>query len=112
MVSMPDSPDAKPLAPPANVTPPAVNIALLRNDLRASGLKNTSCLLIFMVTVLMPMSLHSFSKSALAVPAPRGLEKHTSCKSIAFWATNKSLDLRSEERRVGKECRFRWEQYD
>src|SRR5690554_7418616 len=98
---MPDSPAAKPLAPPANVIPPAVNIALLRNDLRASGLKNTSCLLILMVTVLMPISLHSFSKSALDVPAPRGLEKHTSCRFISFWATNKSLDLgfflRSEE---------------
>src|SRR2546430_5339352 len=49
-----------------------------------------------------------------AIHPPAGCRFHPRCQSVlptCWWDGRDFIDLRSEERRVGKECRSRWSPY-
>src|SRR5256885_12506351 len=49
--------------------------------------------------------------SVLVAPRGRNPRFSPDGRWIAYWEGRESRDLRSEERRVGKECRSRWSPY-
>src|SRR5260221_10785271 len=64
---------------------------------------------------LRSMQLRGFSRDKTEAPARRRtLENPRSCMDLSVaegWVFAKAVGSRSEERRVGKECRSRWSPY-